>query len=358
MKKALIFNPYFNTLGGGEYYTISVANFLIKNGFKVEIAWKETDLLKKIYYRFNLNLENKVQITNLAYNIFSKKSSLFDKFKLTSKFDIIFYVSDGSIPFLFSKNNFIHFQVPFRNVNGRNFLNQIKLKNIKIICNSFFTKSFIDNEFNAKSKVIYPPLLSKFPIFKKTKKENIILSVGRFDQIMHAKKQDKLVIAYKQMVDKGLKNWQLVLLGGLMKENSYFEKLKGLSKGYPVKIITNVDFKTLVNYYQKAKIYWHAAGFEEDLRCNPEKAEHFGISVVEAMASKCVPLVFNGGGLPEIVDNQINGYLWKTISELKTLTKKLIGKRIKLNKLAKNAYLKSQKFSQKIFEENLKRTLF
>lgn len=37
--------------------------------------------------------------------------------------------------------------------------------------------------------------------------------------------------------------------------------------------------------------------------------EGFGISVVEAMARGCIPITFNKGGLPEIINNEINGFL-------------------------------------------------
>ena len=52
--------------------------------------------------------------------------------------------------------------------------------------------------------------------------------------------------------------------------------------------------------------------------------EHFGIVIVEAMAAGCIPLVFNGGGVTEIVDHKENGYAWDSEKELLDFTNKLL----------------------------------
>ena len=353
MKKALIFNPYLDTLGGGEFYTFLIVEFLLKNKYGVELAWHKNDLLNKINSRFNSNFNNRVIINNKAWQIFTKKKNLFKKYIFTKKYQLIFYISDGSIPFLFAKKNYLLFQSPFKNVKGRSLINQIKLSHISsVFCYSHFVKRFIDQEFRIKAKVLYPAINDLFFRLKKIKKENIILLVGRFDQIMNAKKQDVLVNAFKQMLGKGIKGWQLVLIGGLIKETDYFKRLKKQIKGYPIKIIVNADFNVLKSYYQKAKIYWHAAGFGENLKLHPEKAEHFGISVVEAMASSCLPVVFKEGGIPEIVGSQ--QYLWKTIKELKGKTKFLIKNYNLSKKLKKQLKKRALHFSKERFFLNLK----
>ncbi|PIS09401.1 hypothetical protein COT75_01845 [Candidatus Beckwithbacteria bacterium CG10_big_fil_rev_8_21_14_0_10_34_10] len=324
IKKALIFNPYLDTLGGGEFYSLLVGEFLFQQKFSVEIAWPEKSILEKIYLRFSLDFEDRIKVNKKAFSVLKKKGNLVQKYLLTKDYQLIFFVSDGSIPLLFAKNNWLLFQSPFINIQGRSIFNQGKLKKInQVISYSNFVKKFIDEEFKVCSQVIYPTVSSNFFELNKIKdKENIILSVGRFDQILNAKKQDVLVKAFKKLVDDGLKDWSLVLLGGLMEENQYFKKLKQLTKGYPVKIVPNVSFKTLFDYYKKAKIYWHAAGFSNNLEVHPERAEHFGISVVEAMVSGAVPLVFKGGGVSEIVRKE--QFLWESLEELNKKTNKVI----------------------------------
>lgn len=323
VKKALIFNPYLDTLGGGEFYSLMVGEFLLKNNYSLEIAWNNKDILDKIDSRFNLNIKNRVQINKEALSILKESKNIIQKYIFTHKYQLIFFVSDGSAPFLFAQQNWLLFQAPFQNVNGQSLLNQIKLKNIhQILCYSNFVKKFIDKEFKIDAQVVYPAIPDCFFNLKPIKKENIILSVGRFDQIMNAKKQDILIEVFKKMVDKGLKGWQLVLAGGLMKKNAYFLRLQKMIRDYPILIKTNVTFQTLFNYYQKAKIYWHAAGFGEDLDLHPERAEHFGISIVEAMACGVLPMVFKAGGPAEIIKD--NDLLWQSKQELWQKTNRLI----------------------------------
>ena len=48
---------------------------------------------------------------------------------------------------------------------------------------------------------------------------------------------------------------------------------------------------------------------DADLFIYPSYSEIFGISIVEAMAFKCVCIASNVGGIPEIIKNGINGFL-------------------------------------------------
>src|SRR3972149_5426917 len=128
--KAAIYNPYWDTLGGGERYTISFAKVLTQQGYSVDVEWKSTDLLDKIHERFGIETGDIKIVPDV---------------KKGDGYDLCFWVSDGSIPLLHSRNNLIHFQVPFTDVNGRSLINKMKLFRIKnVICNSQFTKNIID----------------------------------------------------------------------------------------------------------------------------------------------------------------------------------------------------------------------
>jgi glycosyltransferase involved in cell wall biosynthesis len=86
--------------------------------------------------------------------------------------------------------------------------------------------------------------------------------------------------------------------------------------------------------------------------------EAFGISVIEAMAVGVPPIVFNKGGLPEVVDNNINGFIAKDTSVISLAME--IGKAYKLfkeNKLdsiSRRSVKKAQTFSIKNTVESLK----
>lgn len=65
--KVGIYDPYLDTLGGGERYMLTIAEILLKHNYQVDIFWsKDKDLIDKAQDRFALNLEN----LNLVPDIF------------------------------------------------------------------------------------------------------------------------------------------------------------------------------------------------------------------------------------------------------------------------------------------------
>ncbi|HXS15197.1 MAG TPA: glycosyltransferase family 4 protein [Candidatus Saccharimonadales bacterium] len=346
-----IYDPYLDTLGGGEKYMLTAASVLAKK-HTVSLFWDDSSILEKARSRFGLDGDT----IRFAPNIFTPKYSLLQRILLTQDYDAIFYLSDGSIPLLGAKKLYLHFQFPVEWVQKPSLLSYFKIKRVNaFICNSRFTKGYIDKKFGVKSKVLYPPVErfseSSLP------KENMILSVGRFQKNSEGrlvKKQDVLIDTFKKMVDRGLKDWELVLMGGVLeKDQEVVLSLKENAKGYAIRIVSNVGMGVLHTAYCKAKIYWHASGFGEDLKTHPERAEHFGISTVEAMQKGAVPVVINAGGQKEIVADGANGYLWDTQEELEKRTQKIITDTSLWGKLSLEAIKDAQNFTKDRFAEEL-----
>jgi glycosyltransferase involved in cell wall biosynthesis len=340
--KAAIYNPYWDTLGGGERYTYSFAKVLEDFGYEVDIEWKDKNLLKRLESRFGIKF-GKINIT--------------DDVNKGDGYDLCFWVSDGSIPLLHARTNLLHFQVPFIDVNGRSLLNKMKFYRIKkIICNSEFTKNIIDKEYGVQSKVIYPPC--DVEIIKPKRKENIILSVGRFSQLLQSKHQDILIDVFGKMIRKGLKDWKLILAGGSeVGSGEYLKNLKKRTHEFPIEFIENSDYKVLINLYGISKIFWSGSGYGENEVKNPEKVEHFGITLVEAMAGGCVPVAYDAGGHKEIIENTHNGFLWKDSKELAKITKQLISDNKYLRGISKEAIRRSNYFSYASFKESVEKIL-
>lgn len=340
--KAAIFNPYLDTLGGGERYTLSFAKVLIANGYDVDLEWKDEKIVKALENRFGLSLDG----LNIVQDI-----------KRGDGYDLCFWVSDGSIPALKARKNLLHFQVPFHDVNGNTLINKMKLFRInKIICNSVFTKNVIDKEFGVNSLVVYPPVGTRE--LKSKRKENIILSVGRFSGLLQSKHQDVLIETFKNLYDSGLKDWKLILAGGSeVGDNKYSEMLTNISEGYPVEIVKSPSFKVLKDLYGRAKIFWSASGFGEDETVNPEKVEHFGITLVEALTCQSVPIVFNAGGHKEIIQNGENGFLWNTEAELNDITERLLKDKSLFRKVLLNTVESSKKYNYEKFESDINKIL-
>ena len=197
-----IFDPYLDALGGGEKYMLTIVSCLSKDN-NVSVFWDSKDILKKAEERFDINLSK----TKIAENIFSKKVSTARRLKESKEYELIIFLSDGSIPLVLSKL-IVHFQFPVEWVKYNSILSKFKIKRInKIICNSEFTKKYIDLKTHKNSLVLYPPV-SDYSIQNAEKKENIILSVGRFQKLENGgtfKKHEVLIDTFKNLVKNGLK---------------------------------------------------------------------------------------------------------------------------------------------------------
>ena len=348
--KAGIFDPYLDTLGGGERYAMTVAEALLRKDWQVDIFWPNNEIpndkiKEKIIQKFSLDIK---RINFVPYS--PRTSNLLNRIKFEHGYNFLFYFSDGSIPLMFSKKNFLHFQVPFKNCLRKSFRNTFKLKRIDVVvCNSFFTKTVIDECLDIKSTVVYPPVdVESFSPFKK---ENIILSVGRFSQLLQGKRQDVLLDAFKELIKlNDLKEWKLILAGGNeVGGGGFANKLRMAAGGFPIEIVENPSFEELKKLYGEAKIFWTASGYGMDEEREPERVEHFGMSTVEAMAAGCVPIVMGKGGQKEIIENGKNGLFWQEKEELKNLTMETINNPQKAQTISKNAILRSKDYSKEVF---------
>ena len=343
-----MYDPYLDTLGGGERYMLTLASLLSKS-HNVSLFWDDDKILQEANKKFGFRLTN----LSVQKDIFSSPYNAFDRLLKMREFDQIFFLSDGSIPLLMAKKNILLFQFPISWRKSLSLYERLKLFSIsKIIYNSEFVMRSNIKLFNKPGVVLYPPVP---PIPEGIrKKENIILGVGRFTKGMNMKKQDVLISTFKEFSKKISDDWQLVLIGSVLSSDmDFLEKIKAMAKDSKVKLIINPSHEELVEYLQKAKIFWHAAGFGEDLLLHPERAEHFGIAVVEAMSAGCVPVVFNGGGPCEIVEDGVNGFLFDTPHQLIDKTILLINDRPAWKKLSDASRVRAESFSPGMFYQQL-----
>lgn len=328
---------------------LSAVECLLNQNWQVDIFWDNAGQIK--------NIAGKLGIGTAGADVLGflpEDYSLLRRLRLTKSYDLVFWLSDGSLPVLLGKNNIVHFQRPFAKVGGNKIATQIKLGLINsIVCNSKFTKKFVDKEFGIQSSVLYPPV--DVDQFHPGKKENLILAVGRFEP---TKKHQVLIKAFKMLYTQGLKDWRLVLIGGSLEKpekNDYISQIKSQAEGLPVDIHVNIEFSKLKDFYARAKFFWHAKGYRADSN-SPDALEHFGITPVEAMASGCVPLVYNKGGLTEIV-RRGEGERWTTLKELKIMSLELINNQEKYRDYQKRAISRSKNFSKQKFCQRLNRII-
>ncbi|MDP3973538.1 MAG: glycosyltransferase family 4 protein [Candidatus Daviesbacteria bacterium] len=351
--KTAIYSPYLDTLGGGEKYMMTIAEILLKNGFLVDILLDKhlldfKELKSSLEKRFNLNLSS----ANFTGAPIGKGSDFFSRFIFLKKYDVLFYLTDGSIFYPTAKKNILHIQSPLIGQPAKSTLGKIKLKGWDlIIYNSKFTQKYAKDNWPIKSKVVYPPIDIKK--IEPLKKEKYILSVGRFFGFLKDKKHSILIKTFRNLyTKKKIKDWSFYLVGSASKgDTSYVNELKKLSRGLPIIFYPNLNYDRLIQVYGKSSIYWHASGYGEN---NPTKMEHFGISTVEAMAAGSVPVVIGKGGQVEIVDDGKNGFLWNNLSELENKSLQLMDDDKLRIRMSQEAVKKAADFDKSIFEAKIK----
>jgi glycosyltransferase involved in cell wall biosynthesis len=317
-KTVALYDPYLDTMGGGEKHALSILKALTEENFDSIVFW-DTDVSSEIKQKLHLNIKD----IRFEKNIFKNSSySIFEKMKALSKYDIFIYMTDGSYFVSTARKNIIFALVPDKTLFNMNIGNKLKTLNSQFVTNSFFSQSQLEN-WGVKAKVLYPfldnELLSYDP--SNTKKEKIIFSVGRFFKHLHAKRHDVMIEYFKKLKKDIplLSEYKLILAGGLKEEDKdYFNELQTLARDDTSIICKpNVPYEELVELYKKAQIYWHFAGFGVNESEHPERTEHFGISPVEAMAYGCSDFCYKAGGLKETIKDTVTGYLFSSYDELK-----------------------------------------
>lgn len=340
------YSPYWQTMGGGEKYLFDIVRCFPEN--EIIFLCEEREVLKLAEDRFDFFHNNIKIIDN-----FKKNNGKIDK-NIVRHMDMFFYQCDGSLFFAPAKKNILLIQSP---AHTPVFSALNKLKSLtwqKIVCNSEFTAGFVRKNLLTTPAILNPSVspISALP------KKNYILSVGRFFPHLHSKKQEVLIEVFQHLCHSresgNLNPFRLVLAGSVAEsDRGYLNKLKEQARGCPIDFYENVSLSKINELYGEAKIFWHAAGFGENLEKHPERAEHFGISTLEAISAGCYPLVYEAGGQKEILGNHDEFY-WKTKEELTNKTLELIDN----EKLIINNLEKIKDIPQKYSFENFKKKLY
>ncbi|HEY8736264.1 MAG TPA: glycosyltransferase family 4 protein [Candidatus Dormibacteraeota bacterium] len=225
-----------------------------------------------------------------------------------------------------------------------------------IICQSDYVARWIATYWDRRAAVINPPIDIPSAEPDWSKKSKTILSVGRFFAGGHTKRHDLMVSAFRNLCDQGLRGWELHLAGSVHRERhnaGYFEKIEALASGYPIVFHPDARYEEVQDLYDRAAIYWHAAGYGANAHADPDLFEHFGMTTAEAMAHGTVPVVIGSGGQPEVVRDGVDGYLWTTLEQLKSRTLALTADEGLRTRLGVQARRASHRFSRHEFKRRM-----
>ncbi|MBM4166173.1 MAG: glycosyltransferase [Ignavibacteria bacterium] len=330
-----IYNPYWSSLGGGEKVVTILGEVLSKNKTtNVTFLYAEENFSTEklaMYYNADLSNVQSQQIKNLS-----------EVKAISKQCDVLFALTNfRAIPSNAKATVFI-LQAPYGKINVTSAIKKFargkakesvkdlfrmqllkRSKNISLVAvYSEYVRNSLLHHHNRNSFILSPPIDDFF--LAGIKKEKIILSVGRiFAGLYNQKRYDITTKAFRELSKKDLHDWEYHIVGsvaGDVRTKKMVEQLQKENQNFPVHFHFNEPYAKLKEWYNRASIFWHAAGYEVDEEKFPERAEHFGMSTLEAMSANAVPIVVNKGGQKEIVQNGMNGFLWETTTDLKRQT--------------------------------------
>ena len=232
----------------------------------------------------------------------------------------------------------------------------------RIIVNSRFTALHVEASLNGFQlpdtpiSVLPPPARLLSP---GAKGEDVIriISVGRFFRGGHSKRQDLLIEAFRALAKRSPRPLELHLAGSshpAPQNMAYLNELMTAAVGAPIHFHVNAAADDLDALYATANIYWHATGLGSNLVAEPWAAEHFGISIVEAMSASAATFALASGGAREIITHGVDGFLYDTADALLEQTLALIcGPADRRARVAEAATKRARDFSVEVFGARL-----
>lgn len=203
--------------------------------------------------------------------------------------------------------------------------------------------------------ILAAPVPNKFDLHGAQRVAGRIMSVGRFASGGHCKRQDTLVSAFRNLVEAaGRDDLELHLVGTVGADpdtRQYLAGIRRMAAGYPVYFHLNAPPSTVRHLYQSSTAYWHAAGYGVWEHFYPERLEHFGISVIEAMSAGTVPFACANGGPTEVITDGVNGFTWGSPEDLTRKTLALLSmSSAQLDQIRWQAAQDARPFGEREFE--------
>lgn len=311
-----LFHGRIGGIGGGEHVAISLARELTDAGYRVRVFvynGSENNSALKIFREVLPPGAEIITYSPHRLKMFGIYQKLLAENFIRSaerNSDIIVQTSGGLQPIIRSKRRRIaYFQalwqvrsdandtkyqhgfwrlyyLPYGYITTRRLLTLSNLEHLVVVANSMYTKQHLLNVLNlddSEVSVIYPPVnIKKWAVYDDASiKRNGIINVARFSPEKN-----------HSVIFDGVKDLsaRLTLIGNTTNATTELY-LKSLERIAPAntRFLNNIHFEQILTELHKAKVYLHTS------------AETFGLTVVEAIAAGCVPVVPNNSAHKETV---------------------------------------------------------
>ncbi len=330
-----MFYPTLNVYGGGEFVAIAIANTLAQNNHQVILFTNNEVNPQAIKNFFGENLEPTIQAIKQP-TLFTPRGlldfyqSIFHSYIAKSKCDVFI---DASTNCIFPWTNVCYIHFPFLNrycyskhfpyLNSPHILpvgtvphvviekNLMSYAGKLVLANSYYTAGEVKQYSQKNVNVLYPPFSSSISEIGKqagkNSQENIVVTISRFSA-------GKMLERIPYIASKTNSHIQFAIVGRLYEKEAMAnleQLIKKLKLTDRVRLYPDATAEKKIELLKRAKVYLHTM-----------VGEHFGISIVEAMALGCMPIVHNSGGMKEIVPEQ---YRYLTLQEASSKINNEIG---------------------------------
>jgi O-antigen biosynthesis protein len=290
--------------------------------------------------------------------------------------DLFFHMSDHAFPLVapLGRRSFYKCQFPFpiKNRNSPELWENLGGYDC-VLVESAFAQGLLRSKINAfqfdvEPKLLAPPVsVNSFNtnFADKSFERPIIVSVGKFSVHGHSQRHDILIEGIKCLIEAGI-DAELHLVGtphlrsGEMlhpdlEDVRCYKALCQRADGLPVHFHKDALPEVARDLLSRATIYWHSVGFEIDPLFSPEKCEHFGITVLEAMAAGCIPFVVANGAPLEFVHEEDTGFQYATLQDLVLKTRDILRNPARAAAISQRAIQEARGFADPAFIANWRR---
>lgn len=213
-----------------------------------------------------------------------------------------------------------------------------------LLTNSGFTQKVVSKYLNRDSIVVYPPVdVQRFKSAQsKTSRDDLVVTASRLRPGKH--------LEFVPMIAKLVKNVHFAIFGLADRASEktvtcLAREIERLQVGNRVDLLLNQSFRRLMDALSSAKVFLHT-----------QPTEAFGISIVEAMASGCVPVVPRAGGpWSDILDSREGeyGFSYGSISEAAEKISLLMQNGSLRKQISSRARRRAASFDNHVFEKKI-----
>lgn len=354
-RAAALFTPYTLSPGGGERYLLTAAATL-SDHYRCHLLTPDR------YSRMRLltvGRELGLDLDRLRIEVLSEASAI-------GSIDLFVCMANEVLPPMrgLGRLNLYHCQFPFPmhpTHFGRGWRTLASYQ--AVVVNSAFTAGRFAADAAALGidppplRVLSPPVVqADGRRDRQTDGVARILSVGRFAPDGHCKRQDLMIPAFADLLERVAGPVELHLAGAVPGESAARVYLQGLveaARGLPVTFHPNASADAIARLYDDADLYWHLTGAGQDPGRHPELFEHFGIALCEAMSAGAVPVALGGGGPAEIVTDGRDGLLIDHARDLVPASARLLEDPARRNRMSVAARKRAAEFSPQVFAAGL-----